>query len=194
VIFFTSDTHFWHVGVKTHRPWVTDVEQMNNTLIEAWNAKVGPFDTVYHLGDLSFAGLEKTVAVVGQLIGSIKLVPGNHDDPALIRKLQEMGLIEVMPPLLYIKPEGRKIALCHFPLVSWRSMHFGSWMLHGHSHGNLDNKDVGKRLDVGVDALGAQFGAAPISMDDIALEMAKRPFVQVDHHKERINEEAKAAV
>ena len=51
-VFFTSDTHFDHEAIiwLCNRPF-TCVEEMNDKLIENWNATVGPGDTVFHLGD-----------------------------------------------------------------------------------------------------------------------------------------------
>lgn len=181
MIFFTADTHFWHSGIiPLCRPWATSVEHMNAQLIENWNTIVRSDDTVYHLGDLSFAGTERTVSVVGQLNGRIKLIPGNHDE-GKIAALSKIGLIDIAPELLYWKHEGIRAVLCHYPLLSWRNMAHGSWMLHGHSHGTMDNSKAGKRMDVGIDAMGHGF---PIPLEFIVEYMKNATFVQVDHHKE----------
>ena len=55
--FFTADTHFFHerlLGISEFapRPFLT-VEDMNETIIDNWNRRVGPEDVVYHLGDIA---------------------------------------------------------------------------------------------------------------------------------------------
>jgi calcineurin-like phosphoesterase family protein len=51
-IWFTSDTHFGHNNILKFckRPWNT-VEEMDEALINNWNAVVGTNDIVFHLGD-----------------------------------------------------------------------------------------------------------------------------------------------
>jgi calcineurin-like phosphoesterase family protein len=61
----------------------------------------------------------------------------------------------IYPPMLTlgIPVEGEKypkvVVLSHFPLEVWDRKHYGSYHLHGHSHGNLPPR--GRRMDVGVD-------------------------------------------
>jgi calcineurin-like phosphoesterase family protein len=58
-IFLTSDHHFGHERMcsflrpngKKVRPWSCAAE-MDEALIERWNAVVKPGDKVYHLGDV----------------------------------------------------------------------------------------------------------------------------------------------
>ncbi len=79
-ILFTSDTHFFHERViqYSNRPF-KDKEEMNEFMIQQWNRKVSPQDTIYHLGDFSFASKEKTERVLQRLNGKKILVLGNHD-------------------------------------------------------------------------------------------------------------------
>lgn len=177
-ILFTADLHFGHAGVIKHcRPWAESPDDMNAGIVSEWNEVVNPCDTVYILGDLSFLGLARTVECVGQLKGHKKLVPGNHDEPKLCRKLHEMGLVELLPELTYVKTHGERLVLCHYPLTSWRSMQLGSFHFHGHCHGNLPAQ--GRRMDVGVDA---GHGMAPNELEYLIWLRKNVPYVQVDHH------------
>lgn len=166
MIFFTADTHFFHIGIIDYcdRPFRT-IWKMNSCLIDKWNERVGKDDTVYHLGDFSF-GSEKDVAeIVGKLKGKIFLVPGSHDK---IKKLDRLG-INCFEPLVNISIKGQHIVLCHYAMRVWNKSHYGSWHLYGHSHGGLE--PIGKSLDVGVD--GHAF--YPWSFDEIRKYMKDRP-------------------
>ncbi len=100
---------------------------------------------VWHLGDVSFRKNADTVAILKRLHGRIHLIEGNHDNLNGEAKAQFVDIA----PYRELKIDGRKVVLCHYPLESWNQMAYGSWHLHGHSHGNL--LAFGLRVDVGVD-------------------------------------------
>ena len=55
-LFFTSDTHFGdHRVLNISRRPFGSVAAMNAALIERWNARVGPDDEIWHLGDFATA-------------------------------------------------------------------------------------------------------------------------------------------
>ncbi len=83
--FVISDTHFGHTNSwekfkladgSPLRPF-TSTEEMDETMIERWNAKVKPQDTVYHLGDVVIN--KKYLHLVSRLNGRKILIRGNHD-------------------------------------------------------------------------------------------------------------------
>ena len=83
--FVISDTHFGHTNSwekfkladgSPLRPF-TSTEEMDETMIERWNAKVKQQDTVYHLGDVVIN--KKYLHLVSRLNGRKILVRGNHD-------------------------------------------------------------------------------------------------------------------
>ena len=83
--FVISDTHFGHTNSwekfkledgSPLRPF-TSTEEMDETMIERWNAKVQPHDTVYHLGDVVIN--KKYLNLVSRLNGRKILIRGNHD-------------------------------------------------------------------------------------------------------------------
>ena len=69
MVFFTADTHFGHRNVIRFcdRPFET-IEEMDETLIRNWNARVTGRDSVYILGDLFFR-CEDPEAILSRLHG-----------------------------------------------------------------------------------------------------------------------------
>lgn len=175
--FFTADTHYFHKGILEYskRPFA-DVSEMNEAMVNRWNSVVSKNDIVYHLGDVSMGSSKATREILYSLNGLIRLVRGNHDR-AIKGDLAKR--FEWVKDYYEAKgPDGRKIILCHYAFQVWNQSHYGSWHLHGHSHGSLAPWNV-KRMDVGVDTNKFY----PYSMDKIEALMALRGFSAVDHHK-----------
>lgn len=175
-IWFTSDNHFGHSKIIEYskRPFTT-VEEMDEKMIENWNARVSPGDDVYHLGDFAFI---REITEVGTLLkrlkGHLHLIRGNHDRRD-IRNAK--GFAEVLD-YKELKTDDRRVILCHYPLLSWNGMHRGTWMLHGHCHGNLPKNMNARRIDIGVDPMGYK----PVSLEEVGQMMASYGFAPVDHH------------
>lgn len=182
--FFTSDLHFGHSNAIKHsnRPF-DNVEEMNASLIDRWNKTVSNGDDVYILGDVSFCNITETTKYLTCLNGTIYLIAGNHD--SRLRKKEDFTKHFVWVKDLHELavedadvPGGKQhIVLCHYPLLSWHRSHYGSWMLHGHCHGNMNSFNEGvRRFDCGVDCTNY----APISyaqlkqhFQDIPLPVSK---------------------
>ena len=181
-IWFTSDNHWGHVNVIRYckRPF-TNVEEMNEAMIEKWNARVKPGDSVYHLGDFALVRTpQQVLGIVRRLNGQIHLIHGNHDRFIKQKREDNYGFAQIVP-YKELKVGGQLIVMCHYAFMTWRSSHRGSWDLHGHSHGSLKRDPTARRLDVGVDC----WNYAPISLDEVRVEMEKVKFSPVDHHEER---------
>lgn len=76
--FFTADTHFGdvHIFDGVERAFA-DAEEMNETIVQRWNAAVRPRDVVWLLGDVtSDTGPSEHIR---RLNGQKYLVAGNHD-------------------------------------------------------------------------------------------------------------------
>lgn len=157
-IWFTSDTHFGHGNIIKfcNRPF-SSVEEMDEVLIERWNARVKPNDTVWHLGDFSFyKSYEKLNEVFNRLNGNKYLVCGNHDYDNAKRLFWEK-----VTPLEELMFGKQTLVLFHYPMVAWHRSWHGSIHLHGHTHSAL--KGNNQRLDVGVDCWNYQ----PINFEEI---------------------------
>ena len=200
MIWFTGDTHLGHANIIRYskRPflhegdldkdgqWVSReiaklrCDEMDETLIANWNEKVGKGDTVYHLGDFSFAKKVRDESVrryFDRLNGSIHLIYGNHDD---VRTLKEIPFAW-QGERKRVKVEGQRIILDHYAGRTWNGSHKGTWQLYGHSHGSLPDDLNARAFDVGIDCHGYR----PISFDEVSKIMEQHTFVSVDHHEER---------
>lgn len=164
-IFFTSDTHFYHNNIIKYcnRPF-SSVEEMNETIINNWNAVVGENDIVFHLGDFGFCGSKEMSTIINRLNGNIYLILGNHD-----RRTMKQGYVNKFKNVsqqLYISVDGQRIYLNHFPLLCFdgsygRGNNEYTWNLFGHVHSGprnnsgLDHKRLNilfpTQYDVGVD-------------------------------------------
>jgi len=168
MIWFTADSHHDHANIIKYcgRPFAS-VEEMDAELIRRWNEVVAEDDLVYHLGDFCLSGSSVAWEYFRQLEGKVKIL-GNyfHHDKYWLSKADSVdfytraGKVEITAPIITI---GKKqpIVLCHYPLAIWDRKHYGSWHLHGHSHGKYLGE--GKILDVGVD----RWDFYPVSLDEI---------------------------
>lgn len=189
-IFITSDSHFWHKNILdfTNRPFDT-VEEMNEGLIASWNNVVTNEDTVYHLGDFSFGGYERTKEILEQLNGKIILHKGNHDRSKIIKKLLKDGLFEEIHEIgQYIKAQKQQMWLTHYPMeIGLRPR---KWSISGHIHEDL-NREM-NQINVGVDSphyivTSRPFGE-PIPMDELVEHLCEATPIIEDMWQERRKE------
>jgi calcineurin-like phosphoesterase family protein len=179
MIWFTSDTHFWHKNIirLSKRPFDT-LHQMHEHFIQEWNKRVQPNETVYVLGDFSFSNKTMTQPIISCLNGHKILILGNHDRHA--KKMIEMGFDEVHENMYIEIGNKQKVYLSHYPFhpmntfvrhkqgddhkvaINWpydkvdmRYMHKRivddgkMWLLHGHVHNAWLQN--GRQINVGVD-------------------------------------------
>lgn len=181
-IWFTSDTHFNHDKVipRQNRPF-SDITHMHEEMIERWNARVLPTDTVYVLGDFAYdvpSGWP-LLKLWKALNGAKHLVIGNHDEqhPDVLRLPWESQSY-----MLSAKTGSRShkwFTASHYAMETWRGMSSGSLMLHGHSHGTL-KRTIPYRFDVGADV----WGYAPVHIDQLTQIAKTQCFEPQDMHGE----------
>ena len=165
--FFTSDTHFGHGNILkyTERPF-KGIKEHDEGLIKNWNSVIKPGDDVYHAGDVAFK-MNKDMgyikSVLQRLNGNIHVAAGNHDHRAFRKLMRALGWDVEYMHYIRVKDEEidggvQEIVVCHYPMLSWRSSHRGSWQLFGHHHGSTSSKGMNvyklitpNQLDVGVD-------------------------------------------
>ena len=161
-VFVTSDTFFGRPNSAIERGFVS-IEQMNDRLVENWNAKVGEKDTVIHLGN--FAWTPNDVDIIDKLNGEIIFIAGDRDQ-ALIQFSQDTDLINISDQQILTH---ENIILSHWPLEVWPGMDKGIFHFHGHTKPNI-RSDIKKmnRVNVCCD----NWSLAPIEIKD-TLELLK---------------------
>ncbi len=182
---FTSDLHLGHTNVIKYcnRPF-KDVDDMNENIINNFNACVQPQDTVYILGDVVLCKGDKINSFLCRLNGHKHLIFGNHDKD--IRKEKYKHWFAWTGDYKEIKVLDQKLILMHYAMRTWNRQHKGAWQLYGHSHNNLPELPTLMSMDVGIDA----HNYSPVSFDEVKLHMeAKIKFankngltVTEDHH------------
>lgn len=67
--------------------------------------------------------------------GKKHLITGNHDHK-WIKNVCLDEYFESVNYYLEIKDEDNRIALCHYPMLSWGGSSRGSYLVYGHIHNN----------------------------------------------------------
>lgn len=184
--YYISDLHFCHKNIpkfeKPREHFGEDIELMNNTIIQNWNAKVTDEDTVNIIGDIGIGAQVNIVECVKQLNGKLKLWPGNHDHGNLLKKLVAEAGVEVMPYMTKIKTHGVVVFVTHYPMdIGERPNLFN---IHGHIHSEPSR--LRNQINVGVDQdWGLPFGQ-PIPKEVIEARILEVAAVLRKEREERI--------
>lgn len=139
-IYFTSDLHLGHSNIIKYcnRPF-SDVEEMNEALIENWNKTVDNNDKIFVLGDFALGNSDQIIKWGKSLKGNKMLILGNHDHASKSVYL-EAGFKEVSSyPILW----DRHFILSHIPLYTAElhsNMQFCN--IYGHVHDKLPYEDT----------------------------------------------------
>ena len=169
--YFTSDLHLGHANVIKYcdRPFAS-VEEMDETLIANWNAKVHKDDAVYILGDLVWQSCDP-IPYLARLKGKKHLIVGNHD--RWVAMPEAAGYFESVTSYAELVLNCRNFTLCHYPMLEWKnSRKIGSsrlgYMVHGHIHNGVKPLyrplfELPNALNAGVDINGF----APVSFDEL---------------------------
>jgi calcineurin-like phosphoesterase family protein len=204
-IWFWSDLHLGHRCESWETPlWKTrgfnSVEEHDQTLIERWNSSLKESSTLFHIGDILFGmnGEERLRNVLNRLnFKELYIMSGNHSagyKQLLSQSLQRSDGVRYLDynyKIIYFIPNylemficGQPIVCSHYPLASWNGQSKGSWMIHGHCHGNLYKSELGKILyecckikDVGVEC-----SPSPSSFNDLKCFFSSKENGTFDHH------------
>ena len=203
VVWITSDTHYSHknicrgvtnwrtkdgkIPIESTRDFNT-IEDMNSVIVDNINSKIGPDDTLIHLGDFSFGGFDKIGQFLDRLVcKNIHLVLGNHDHHIKNNRENIHDRFLSVQNYFEVNIGGANFVLSHYPLCSWNQLSKGAIQLHGHVHLPTNKKwGNGKRLDIGVDGNNYQ----PYKLTEIVHMMDRREVrseIVNDHHLDDID-------
>jgi len=181
MIFVTSDLHFNHDREFIYKPrGFESVQEMNEGIIERWNAVVHDDDIVYLLGDVCLGGgtpemLNTNRKLIERLNGKIHIIAGNHDtDNRIVMYNTCTNVIDVKwADVLHYKKYH--FYLSHYPSLTANlqkeSLKQCTCNLYGHTHQNENFfNDIPFMYHVGVDSQNCY----PVLLDVIIEEMEQK--------------------
>lgn len=173
-----SDTHFNHAAIIGYagRPF-TSAGEMDAYMVQTWNDRVKPTDSVYHLGDITMARSSNEVAwftgLIKSLNGHKRLILGNHDHFP-IKVYQNAGFEKIRGTGAWL---GNGMLLSHFPVhpssIGMRSIA----NIHGHIHEKDSPPPVirdtdGARIPY-INVSVEKTGYGPISVDEVRAQIRR---------------------
>jgi calcineurin-like phosphoesterase family protein len=169
-LWFTSDWHLGHVRIAAYCGRPADWEEK---IWESVNSRVGPEDTLIHLGDYAFRQKSQGLAAYWERMPLCKtiLVMGNHDKRSKNQRLPWTQVIRPCEQPFGMVLAGVPAALGHEP--EKMPADFDGIFLHGHTH------EKGTRYSqVGptfiVNCCVEQTAYRPLSLDEIMEEYRLR--------------------
>lgn len=173
-IWITSDTHFNHNKDFIWKPrGFTNINDMNEAIIEKWNATVKDEDIVYHLGDVMMgADLEAGLRLVQKLKGQKYLAFGNHDTDARMKAFAANHFFKEIQMGYRLKLKKTTFIATHYPTITANGNDNRVLGLYGHTHQqtNFFSDEAGIRTymyHVGVDS----HDCTPVNLEELVAEI-----------------------
>lgn len=167
---FTADPHYGHDRIinLSHRPFA-DASAMNARMLAECRDRIQPDDDLWILGD--FIGARTTGAqrreirtIYHALPGRKHLVRGNHDE-TWVCDLPWCSIADTADILV----DGRRLFMCHYPMLTWPGARRGGLQLFGHVHAGWQGSR--NSINVGVDV----WDYRPASLSDIERRATSLP-------------------
>lgn len=192
-LLFWSDLHIRHNRDFILAPrGFQKVEHQDDTLPQRLRERCDAETTLFLLGDSIFGmgALDYWLKFLNSFAAKeVYIMPGNHFAGLqdLINKYGEefqLGekLIKIVPNYFEIQVGEQLIVMSHYPMASWNGINKGSFHIHGHTHGNLINTEIGKVLyrkrviDVGIECC-----AHPITFKEVCEQIGCGEVPNVNH-------------
>lgn len=165
---YISDLHFGHSNVIRfdNRPFA-DVDEMDRTMIDLWNARVSQQDDVFIVGDLIYKSEKDPVWYLERLRGHKHLILGNHDSH-ITENPKALSYIETIDKMMHVADNGNQIVLCHYPLAEWYKSRHGSWLIYGHIHNKKEETyDYMRTRERALNAAACINNYTPVSFNEL---------------------------
>lgn len=177
-----SDTHIGHRLMAGLRGFGEDTGSHDAHVIDTWNSRVRPEDTVFHAGDV-FLGPHSNIEKIAFLNGTKHLIAGNHDEifaghrQGYRHHRMWMAYFDSISAFLRLNLGDMRCLVSHFPYggmpeghgegryEEFRLRNEGFMLLHGHTHGSepftrVDGVLVPNMIHIGWDTWGG-----PVELD-----------------------------
>ena len=176
MIYFSSDLHFNHNKEFIYKPrGFTNVDDMNNTIIQNFNSIITYNDDLYLLGDTMLGDLNDSLKLFHQLPGRIHLIWGNHCTNNRKQALAQCdNVVEIIGFATIIKYNKYHFYLSHFPTLTTnydldKPLTQRILCLAGHTHSKELFEPCGS-YNVAVDA----HNCFPVSIEQIISDFKRR--------------------
>ena len=154
---YISDLHFYDENViKMDNRGFADVREMNQYMIEQWNASVKGGDHVIVLGDMFWTSkAEEVNYVLNRLGGKIYLIEGNHDCRWLRKTGVNLNRFEWIKHYAELSDGENNVILSHYPTFCYNHQYLTdkkgrprTFMLYGHVHNTHDEALVNQFQEI----------------------------------------------
>lgn len=134
MIYYISDIHLDDQKIfdKCSRPF-SGLKEYKEEIISRWNGKVKNDDTIYVLGDIVEDTSVDSIETFRRLKGVKHFIIGNHD-LQLLDAIKESRIFETIDFMRLIDDEGRKVCICHYPVMDWMEFNRKGIHVYGHVH------------------------------------------------------------
>lgn len=183
-IYLSSDTHFGHDREFCWGPrGFSNVDEMNEKIIENFNNIVEPDDTLYLLGDVVMGSLDNIDFVKKINCQNILIIRGNHDtDNKTINYACCPNVLQVYEGGIHMKYSKYRFFLSHYPALCGNfddgdNLHKHVINLCGHIHtkDKWHDYDKGIIYHVELDAHDNK----PVLIDDIIKDLKEKYYGKI---------------
>lgn len=179
-IWLTSDLHFCHnKDFVWGARFFNNIDEMNEAIVERFNSKVKPEDTLYILGDVMLNDNEKAETYLSRLNGKKIFICGNHDTKPRIEIYKKYTDVDIKYADV-IKYKKRIIYLSHYPTITKDDKDLRNMIInfYGHTH-QTENfyKDYINMYHVGVDS----HNCYPVNIDEALTEITNKILEQKEN-------------
>lgn len=135
--YYISDLHFGsEKALKIDKLCHIGTQERNKMIAERWNRAVRATDEVYILGDVMCSTDDASaIEILKSLNGKKHLILGNHD---VSNSTEFLSCFEAVDKYKSIIDDGRKVFLCHYPVLFYPGQHKDGYMIYGHVHTTQD--------------------------------------------------------